>query len=98
MADEQDYIIEVKQLRKVFGDRAVLDGVSVKIPAGKTTVIMGGSGCGKSTILRHLIGLLVPTSGEIWIDGQSIVGLGEKEMNLVRRKFGMLFQSAALFN
>jgi len=91
-------IIEIRNLVKKFGDRAVLDGISFEIPAGKTTVIMGGSGCGKSTLLRHLVALHVPTEGEIWIDGENIVGMGEKEMNQVRRKFGMLFQSAALFN
>jgi len=91
-------IIVVKDLVKRFDDRAVLDGLSVEIPAGKTTVIMGGSGCGKSTFLRHLIGLHTPTSGEIWIDGENIAGMSEKQMNGVRRKFGMLFQSAALFN
>lgn len=98
MESQEEPIIEVKGLRKVFGERAVLDGITVKIPAGKTTVIMGGSGCGKSTFLRHLIGLHEPTAGEIWIDGQNVVGLDEKSMNGVRRKFGMLFQSAALFN
>lgn len=91
-------IIEIRNLVKKFGDRAVLDGISFEIPVGKTTVIMGGSGCGKSTLLRHLVALHVPTEGEIWIDGENIVGMGEKEMNQVRRKFGMLFQSAALFN
>jgi len=96
--NESETIIEVKNLRKVFGERAVLDGITVDIPRGKTTVIMGGSGCGKSTFLRHLIGLMEPTNGEIFIDGQNIVGSDEKEMNAVRRKFGMLFQSAALFN
>lgn len=91
-------IIVVKNLVKRFDDRAVLDGLNIEIPAGKTTVIMGGSGCGKSTFLRHLIGLHAPTSGEIWIDGENIAGMTEKQMNSVRRKFGMLFQSAALFN
>jgi phospholipid/cholesterol/gamma-HCH transport system ATP-binding protein len=91
-------IISVKRLVKRFGDRAVLDGLNLSIPAGKITVIMGGSGCGKSTFLRHLIGLLTPDEGEIWVDGQNIVGLHENEMNQVRRTFGMLFQGAALFN
>ncbi len=91
-------IIVVRDLVKSFGDRTVLAGISCEIPAGKTTVIMGGSGCGKSTFLRHLIGLHSPNSGEIWIDGENIVGMPEKGLNGVRRKFGMLFQSAALFN
>ncbi len=91
-------IISVRNLVKRFGDRAVLDGVTVDIPEGKITVIMGGSGCGKSTFLRHLIGLYQPDEGEILIDGQNIVGLSEKPMNGVKRKFGMLFQGSALFN
>lgn len=98
MNKENETIIQVKNLTRKFGDRAVLDGIDLEIPAGKTTVIMGGSGCGKSTLLRHLVGLMQPTTGEIWIDGENIVGMKEKNMNQVRRKFGMLFQSAALFN
>lgn len=98
MSDAVRPIIEVKNLEKIFGDRAVLDGISITIPQGKITVIMGGSGCGKTTLLRHLIGLHQPTAGEIWVDGANIAGLREKEMNEVRRKFGMLFQGAALFN
>ncbi len=91
-------IIKVSNLVKRFGDRAVLDGINVEIPEGQITVIMGGSGCGKSTFLRHLIGLYQPDQGEIMIDGQNIVGLAEKPMNAVKRKFGMLFQGSALFN
>ena len=93
-----DPIIEIKELVKRFGDRTVLDGVNVVIPEGKITVIMGGSDCGKSTLLRHLIGLHQPTSGEVWVDGRDIAGLDEKGMNEVRKKFGMLFQGSALFN
>jgi phospholipid/cholesterol/gamma-HCH transport system ATP-binding protein len=98
MREENENIIVIKNLVKRFGDRAVLDGINCEIPAGKTTVIMGGSGGGKSTLLRHLISLLQPTEGEIWLDGQNIVGMSEGQMNQVRRKFGMLFQSSALFN
>ena len=96
--NEEKIIIKIKNLVKRFGDRAVLDGINVGIPEGKITVIMGGSGCGKSTLLRHLIGLLQPTFGEVWVDGKNIAGLNEKEMNEVRKKFGMLFQGSALFN
>ena len=95
---ENSNMIEVKNLVKRFGDRTVLDDLSIEIPAGKTTVIMGGSGGGKSTLLRHLIGLLTPDAGEVWIDGRNIVGLDEKGMTEIRRKFGMLFQGSALFN
>lgn len=94
----QKNIIEVKNLIKRFGDRTVLDGINLNVPEGKITVIMGGSGCGKSTMLRHLIGLHQPTEGDIYIDGENVVGMSEKQMNTVKRKFGMLFQGAALFN
>ena len=98
MSESEPHVIEVKDLVKRFGTLTVLDGVSVKIPRGKITVIMGGSGCGKTTFLRHLISLHQPTSGVILVDGVNTVGLKEKEMNEVRRKFGMLFQGSALFN
>lgn len=91
-------IIEVKGLVKKFGERTVLNGLDFTIPEGKTTVFMGGSGCGKSTLLKHLISLHQPTEGAIIIDGENIVGMNEKNLNRVRRKYGMLFQSAALFN
>ncbi len=94
----QPPIIQIKGLIKRFGDRAVLDGLNLNIPEGRITVIMGGSGCGKSTFLRHLIGLHKPTEGEIWVDGENIADMNEKSMNHVRRKFGMLFQGSALFN
>ena len=99
MNESEQSVIEVKKLIKRFGDLTVLDGINVTIQRGKITVIMGGSGCGKTTLLRHLIGLDQPTSGEILVDGKNIVGLKEKDMNEVRRnKFGMLFQGSALFN
>ena len=94
MSESNGSIIVVKDLVKRFGDRAVLDGINLEIPTGKTTVIMGGSGCGKSTFLRHLVALHKPSEGEVWIDGENIVGMNETNMNGVRRKFGMLFQSA----
>lgn len=91
-------MVRVKNLIKRFGDRTVLDGISLVIPEGKITVIMGGSGCGKSTLLKNLIGLLRPEEGEILIDGKDVSRLGDKEFDAVRKKFGMLFQGAALFN
>ena len=91
-------MIQVKQLVKKFGDRAVLDGLDLTLPEGKITVIMGGSGCGKSTFLKNLIGLQRPDGGEIWIEGKNVASLTDKEFDEVRKKFGMLFQGAALFN
>ncbi len=93
-----DNIIEIKNLVKIFGDRAVLNGLTVGIPRGKITVIMGGSGCGKSTFLRHLIGLHQPTSGDIFFEGKNIAKMNRTGMDEVRRSFGMMFQGSALFN
>jgi phospholipid/cholesterol/gamma-HCH transport system ATP-binding protein len=89
-------VIEVSNLVRKFGERSVIDDVSFSIFPGETLVIMGGSGCGKSTLLRHIIGVMKPTSGSVKIFGQEITGLGERELDDVRRRFGMLFQSGAL--
>jgi phospholipid/cholesterol/gamma-HCH transport system ATP-binding protein len=83
---------------KNFGPRRILNGVSIDIYQGETLVIMGGSGCGKSTFLRHLIGSIRPDSGEIWMFGKDIAKLGEDELHEVKKRFGMLFQSGALFD
>ena len=91
-------MIEVSQLRKSFGTQEVLRGVNLSISRGESAVIIGGSGCGKSVLLRHIIGLIQPDSGDVRIEGESIVNLNERELIKVRRKFGMLFQSAALFD
>ena len=91
-------MIEVSQLRKSFGTQEVLKGVNLSISRGESAVIIGGSGCGKSVLLRHIIGLIQPDSGDVRIEGESIVNLSERELIKVRRKFGMLFQSAALFD
>ena len=91
-------MIEVSQLRKSFGTQEVLRGVNLSISRGESAVIIGGSGCGKSVLLRHIIGLIQPDSGDVRIEGESIVNLNERELIKIRRKFGMLFQSAALFD
>ena len=91
-------MIEVRQLRKSFGTQTVLDGIDLRIETGESVVIIGRSGCGKSVLLKHLIGLLQPESGEVMIDGENIVAMNERELLRVRGKFGMLFQSAALFD
>lgn len=91
-------MIEIKNLRKSFGKNKVLDGVNLTITDGETLVIIGRSGCGKSVLLKHIIGLLTPDSGEVLIDGKNIVTMNEKELYTVRKKFGFLFQGAALFD
>ena len=91
-------MIEVRNLTKHFGSNPVLKDVSFRIEKGESVVIIGRSGCGKSVLLKHLIGLLQPDAGQVLIEGEGIVGMGERELLRVRRKFGMLFQSAALFD
>jgi phospholipid/cholesterol/gamma-HCH transport system ATP-binding protein len=81
-----------------FDDRQVLKRLSMVVPAGETQAILGGSGCGKTTILRLILGLLRPDSGSILIDGQEIVGLTERQMVPIRAKMAMVFQGAALFD
>ena len=90
------HIIEVTDLVRKFGDRAVLDDVSFTVNRGETVVIMGGSGCGKSTLLRHMIGSMKPTSGFVKLFGEEITNMKERELERVRLRFGMLFQSGAL--
>jgi phospholipid/cholesterol/gamma-HCH transport system ATP-binding protein len=91
-------MIEVRDLKKSFGSQKVLDGITFNIEPGESVVIIGRSGCGKSVLLKHLIGLIRPDSGEVIIDDEHITSLDERELLKVRRKFGMLFQSAALFD
>lgn len=91
-------MIEVRDLKKSFGAQQVLKGISFRIEPGDSVVIIGGSGCGKSVLLKHLIGLIRPDSGEIIIDDDHLDSMDERQLLEVRRKFGMLFQSAALFD
>jgi phospholipid/cholesterol/gamma-HCH transport system ATP-binding protein len=92
------YKLSARNLVAHYGDSLVLDDISVDVMPGETMVILGGSGCGKSTFLRCLIGLHKPTEGEILIDGVDITELSRREFDLIRMKFGVLFQSSALFN
>jgi phospholipid/cholesterol/gamma-HCH transport system ATP-binding protein len=91
-------MIEIRNLQKSFGALRVLDGVDFSIEKGEAVTIIGVSGGGKSVLLKHLIGLITPDAGEIHIDGQNIAGMNERQLLKVRRKFGMLFQGAALFD
>ena len=91
-------MIEVLKLSKSFAGRTVLHEVDLTVEEGTTLVVIGRSGCGKSVVLKHLIGLLKPDSGQVLVDGDDIVGFPERKLTAVRRKIGMLFQSAALFD
>ncbi len=91
-------LIQIQDLHKRFGKTIVLDGVDLDISSGQSIVIIGQSGTGKSVLLKHLLRLMEPDSGKVMYDGQDIGELREKELSAVRQRFGMLFQSAALFD
>ncbi len=91
-------MIEFKNVSKAFGSKQVLNGVCFSVRRGEIVFILGRSGMGKSVTLKHLVGLLRPDSGEIWVDGQQINGLSEEEFFHVRRKCGMVFQFPALLD
>ncbi|MDD7336749.1 MAG: ATP-binding cassette domain-containing protein [Prevotella sp.] len=91
-------MIEVKHLYKSFGDKEVLHDISTVFEDGKTNLIIGQSGAGKTVLMRTIVGLLTPTQGEVLYDGRSFYGLRKKERILMRREMGMIFQGAALFD
>ncbi|MBI4842820.1 MAG: ABC transporter ATP-binding protein [Nitrospirae bacterium] len=91
-------MIELAGIHKSFGSNHVLRGVDLKVKKGESVVVIGGSGSGKSVILKHIIGLLKPDSGKVFIDSTDLSGLDEDGLSNIRKKFGMLFQSAALFD
>lgn len=91
-------MIEVRDLHKRFGTQHVLRGVNLQVEKGESVVIIGRSGCGKSVLLKHLIGLMKVEEGDVLVDGLSLKGLNERQLLRVRRNFGMLFQTAALFD
>ena len=95
---ENGYFIEFRALHKSFGDKQVLRGVDLAVGRGEAVVVLGGSGSGKSVLLRHAIGLHCPDAGEVWVDGDNITGLDEDELIETRKKVGMLFQAGALFD
>ena len=91
-------MIAVRGLTKHLGRQEILRGIDLTVAKGETLVIIGRSGGGKSVLLKHLIGLMQPDAGEIWIDGQNIIGLSERKLADIRRKVGILFQGGALFD
>ena len=90
-------VISLRGVTKRFGSHTVLSDITFDVPRGKTTAILGPSGTGKSVLLKNIIGLLRPDAGEIWVEGEQIVGMREKDLYRIRRKFGVLFQDGALF-
>lgn len=93
-----DPIIRLVNVHKRFGDLVVLDGVSFDIPRGRTTAIIGPSGTGKSVLIKHIVGLLEPDAGEIWVGDVDMAKASEREKYAIRTRFGMLFQDGALFD
>jgi phospholipid/cholesterol/gamma-HCH transport system ATP-binding protein len=91
-------MIEINNLYKSFGENKVLNGVNLQITMGETIAIIGKSGCGKSVLIKHIVGLLYPDSGYVKVEGQRIDNLERKELYELRKKFGFLFQGAALFD
>ncbi len=91
-------MIEIIDLHKSFGPKKVLDGVNLVIPTGTTMCIIGKSGCGKSVLIKHIVGLLEPDKGDIIADGKSILNMDKKELFEFRRKIGFVFQGSALFD
>ncbi|TKZ36331.1 ABC transporter ATP-binding protein [Brachyspira catarrhinii] len=91
-------IIEMKDVHKSFGSQKVLNGVNLTVNKGETLSIIGNSGCGKSVLVKHLIGLLQPDSGTIIVEGRDINQISDNELTEVRKKFAMVFQGAALFD
>ena len=97
MPETSETEISVRGLTKSFGTQTVLEDITCDIPKGKITLMLGPSGTGKSVFLKHLMGLLKPDRGEIWIDGKNLPTLRSRELYQIRRKFGVLFQDGALF-
>lgn len=91
-------VIEVRDVWRSFGDHEVLRGVNLSVQDGETMVVLGASGCGKSVLLKHIIGLMKPDRGAIIIEGRDITTMDGRELNELRRSFGMVFQGAALFD
>ncbi len=91
-------MIEIKNLHKSFGDKKVLKGINLDIQTGETIIIIGRSGCGKSVLIKHIVGLLEPDEGYVKVEGKIVSDLNEKELYQLRKKFGFLFQGAALFD
>jgi phospholipid/cholesterol/gamma-HCH transport system ATP-binding protein len=90
--------VELRQVSKSFGDRRVLDGVSLAVPAGRSLCILGRSGTGKSVTLKHIAGLIKPDAGHVFAEGVDITAMTSRDLTRVRRRMGFLFQNAALFD
>src|SRR5437762_10655505 len=98
MMEGSNSAIEFQDVRMAYGERAILDDVSFYINPGETKIVMGGSGTGKSTILKLVLGLIKPVAGQVLVDGENVTEYSEREITEVRKKIGMVFQEGALFD
>lgn len=98
MPAEKEIFVEVRDIHKSFGTQKVLKGLSAKVYKGETLVLLGGSGGGKSVLMKHFIGLLSPDAGSVIVEGEEISGMSERQLGKIRRKMGMMFQNGALFD
>ena len=95
---EEDYLVRVKNLTRVFGRQRVLRNISLDIPPGQTLVLLGESGCGKTVLMKSIIGLIRPSQGQVLFDGNDINQLNQRQLSKIRLRFGFVFQNAALFD
>ena len=98
IADSRDALIRVERVNVCFGRQHVLRGINFAVPRGQTLAVIGESGCGKTVLLKTIIGLLRPSEGQVFFDGRDLATFGEKELTRQRTRFGFLFQQAALFD
>ena len=96
--EQHDALVEVKNLSVSFGTQSVLRNINLSIPPGQTLVLLGESGCGKTVLMKSIIGLVQPTHGEVYFDDQNINHLNDRRLSLLRLRFGFVFQNAALFD
>lgn len=96
--EQQQPLVEIKDVSVAFENQNILQDINLKIPAGETLVLLGESGCGKTVLMKTIIGLVQPTSGSVCFDGQNINALNDQELSYLRLRFGFVFQNAALFD
>jgi phospholipid/cholesterol/gamma-HCH transport system ATP-binding protein len=96
--EQQQPLVEIKDVSVAFENQNILQDINLKIPAGETLVLLGESGCGKTVLMKTIIGLVQPTSGAVFFDGQNINSLNDQELSCLRLRFGFVFQNAALFD
>jgi phospholipid/cholesterol/gamma-HCH transport system ATP-binding protein len=98
VAEGNNLMIKLEGIHKSFEDKQVLKGLDLEVAEGQSVVVIGGSGSGKSVMIKHIIGLMKPDQGRVYVDGADITDMPERQLNIVRRKIGMVFQEGALFD